>query len=364
MITETTSENVATIRWDDLTISNEGEHMPAELREDYRWLKAYTRDACNRDIEILTARFREVGVLRDRTTWATILRGRYQRDSHGRQLANPKVSGELFCQEVEALRSQIRIESMRGLVPFIETTTWDAIDTLITARRDTARVNKFAMIVGPTGSQKTACLREYRNRNNHGMTTLIEAPEEGRLGEFLRLLSLSYGAGAKLTTNQMRARIMAILGAGTAAERAKRCIIIDNAQECWIKDTKSEQPVFTFLRRLQDTTGCTIVLSITPIFERTLMSGMIEGWFEQIEGRTGGRNRWLRLPEYAPDEDVIAIAKAFGLRDVKGNLKLLRDISREPGRVRRLFEDLQEGKILAGKDPFTVDHIREVRGEK
>lgn len=354
------------ITWDDLTITHEADHMPTELREDYRWLKAYTRDACNRDCDILTTRFLEVGVQRDKTTWSKILRGRYQRDSHGRQQANPLVSPELLAQEIEALRSHTHINAMRGLVPFIETSTWDAVKLLIDSRRDTARVNKFAIIVGPTGSQKTACLREYRNRNNHGMTTLVEAPEQGAKGEFLRLLSTAYGTGMKLTTAQMCARVMAVLSAGTAAERAKRCVMVDNAQELWIPNPNSDQPVFTFLRRVQDTTGCTIVLSITPIFERRLLNGMIEGWFEQIEGRTGGRNRWLRLQEHAPDEDIIAIAKGFQLVEAKKNLAFLRMISREPGRIRRLFEDLQEGKILASQEnvPFNVDHIREVRGEK
>ncbi len=91
---------------------------------------------------------------------------------------------------------------------------------------------------------------------------------------------------------------------------------------------------------------------------------MIEGWFEQIEGRSGGRDRWVKLPEFAPEEDVLGIARAFGLQGPAKHAKELVAISRLPGRIRRLFEDLQEGKIIASAEqaPFTIEHVREARG--
>jgi len=351
------------IKWDDVTIAHEAEHMPGELRELYVWLKVFTREHCHKDVDMLVSRFRELGIHRDKTTWSKILRGRWKRDARGDETVNPVVAADKLVEEIGALRTNQRIESMRGLVPFVETTTWEAIAGLIDQRRTAARVNKWGIIVGATGSQKTACMREYRQRHNHGTTVLVEAPERGSFGEFLRVLSRCYGLSSKANTTDMRAHIMHRLSLGTATERAQRCVIVDNAQELWLGERDSDQPAFTFLRRLQDTTGCTIILCITPLFERRLVAGMIEGWFEQIEGRSGGRNRWLRLPEWAPDEDVLAIAKAFGLRDAKAHLKELVKISREPGRIRRLFEDLQEGKLLAGRDPFTWGHILEARGE-
>jgi DNA transposition AAA+ family ATPase len=351
------------IKWDDVTIAHEAEHMPGELKELYLWLKVFVREHCHKDVDMLVTRLRELGIHRDKTTWSKILRGRWKRDARGDETVTPVVAAEKLIEEITALRNNQRIESMRGLVPFVETTTWEAIAGLIDQRRHAARVNKWGIIVGATGSQKTACNREYRNRNNHGTTVLVEAPEKGNLTELLRMLARAYGLASRVSITALRAQIFHRLSLGTAAERAQRCVIIDNAQELWLGERDSDQPAFTFLRRLQDTTGCTIILCITPLFERKLVAGMIEGWFEQIEGRSGGRNRWLRLPEFAPDEDVLAIAKAFGLREAKTHLKELVKISREPGRIRRLFEDLQEGKLLAGKDPFTWGHIVEARGD-
>lgn len=351
------------IKWDDGQIAHEAALMPQSLRADYTWLKAYTRDQCNRDVDILTTRFRELGIHRDKTTWSKILRGRWQRNSRGEETASPVVAADKLAEEIEALRSNVRVETMRGMVPFVETTTWLTIADLIDARRKPNRVNKWGIVVGHTGSQKTACFREYRLRNNHGATVLVEAPELGMQAEFLRTLARAYGLSPNNSASQLRDQLMRVLSSGTSSDRAQRCIIVDNAQELWIGGRDHDQPSFTYLRRLQDTTGCTIILSITPVFEKRLVSGMIEGWFEQIEGRSGGRTRWLRLPEHAPDEDVQEIAEAFGLQEARRHLKELVAISREAGRIRRLFEDLQEGKMLAGKSPFTIQHIREARGE-
>ncbi len=349
------------LKWDDTTITQEAAHMPDELRDDYVWLKVYCREQCLKDVDILNDRFRALGIHRDKTTWAKILRGRWKRDARGDETVNPVVAADKLAEEIGALRSDVRVETMRGRVPFVETTAWRDISTLIDVRRDSARVNKFGIVVGPTGAQKSACLKEYRDRNNHGTCILVEAPERGTFGELLKSMARAYGQSAKANFTDARAKIFQRLLAGTPAQRAQRCVMIDNAQELWEEGDDSEQPAFTFLRRLQDTTGCTVILSITPMFERKLVEGMIQGWFEQIEGRTGGRGRWLRLPEYAPEEDVLLIAKAFGLREPKKALPELVKISREPGRIRRLFEDLQDAKTLAGDQPFTLQHIFEAR---
>lgn len=352
------------MKWDDATIEKESSHLPDELREDFRWLKCWARDTCLRDLDTVTMRLREMGVDRNKSTWSKILRGRWNRNEVGEQ-TTPVVALDKLREEIEAIRSNQRVEALRGKVPFVSTTVWESIRDAIDLRADSARINKWVIIVGHTGSQKTACLSEFQRQRNHGRTRKIEAPENGTFSELLALIARSCGfATSSNSAAAMRAKIFQVFGAGTAAERARRILIVDNAQRLWDRKADSDQQAFTFLQRLQDETGCTMVLSITPLFERLLVAGMIEGWFEQIEGRSGGRRAWLRLPEYPPAEDVLAIAKAFGLTDAKASQKQLVAISREPGRIRRLFEDLQEGKLLAGKEPFTFAHIREARGEE
>lgn len=357
-------DHVPMIRWDDVNIEKETAHLPPELREDYRWFKSWARDTGLRDMDTITNKLRELGIDRNKTTWSKILRGRWNRNEAAEE-TTPVVSLDKLREEIEAVRTNQRVEALRGKVPFVSTTVWESIRDAIDARADSARVNKWVVIVGHTGSQKSACLNEFQRQRNHGRTRKIEAPENGTFSELLALIARSCGMSTSSNSAAaMRAKIFQAFGAGTPTDRARRILIIDNAQELWDTKPNSKQQSFTFLRRLQDETGCTIVLSITPIFERLLVDGMIQGWFEQIEGRSGGRNSWLRLPEFPPAEDVLMIAKAFGMVDGKANEKKLVAISREPGRIRRLFEDLQEAKLLAGKTPLTIAHIREARGEE
>jgi len=345
------------VRFDEPTIENHAQHMPEELREAYRWLATFTREECYRDLHRLTERFRLVGIYHDTTTWSKILRGLWGRDRSGAPLASPVISAEKFLTAVEALRNNVRAESLRGKVPFVETSTARSIMDYVELKCAPDRVNKFGVVVGPTGGQKTATFREFVRRRNHGSTRWLEAPENGALGDLLTSLMVTFGYSHGGNSNQRRAALF-------EAVKPHHCLIIDNTQDLYRKDSK-DQAAFSFLRRLQEVTGCTVILSITTDFERVLMEGLIRGYFEQFEGRSGGRRKWLRLPEYAPDDDVLQVAQAFGLQEARKHQKELVVISREPGRIRRLFEDLQEGKLLANatKEKLTMDHVREARGE-
>lgn len=347
---------LARILWDDVVIARESATMPEALREPYRWFKCWARDTCLRDVDTVTIRLRELGIDRDRSTWSKLLRGKYCIDDKG-NVRTALINQEKLIEEIESVQRNQRIESMRGKIPFVATSVWETIRTAIDIRSTPERVNKWCIISGYTGSGKSACLNEYKLQRNHGRTKKIEAPENATFSELLHLIARECGKSIHGNMSSMRAKILESFSAGNSKERASRILIVDNAQELWDTKKDSKQPSFTFLRRLQDETGCTIVLSITPLFERKLIEGMIQGWFEQIEGRSGGRKNWIRLPEYPPEEDCVAIAKMFGMIDANQKSKSLTTIAREPGRIRRLFEDLQNGKTLAGKDPFTFDHV-------
>src|SRR6185312_3907925 len=113
---------------------------------------------------------------------------------------------------------------------------------------------------------------------------------------------------------------------------------------------------------------------------------MMQGYFEQFEGRAGGRRNFLILPDYPTEEDVEAIAKAFKMtglsdrttwpvKDGQGNtikveklttLEYLGRIVHEPGRIRSLFEDLQQAKKEAEdlKQSLKIEHVKAVRDEE
>lgn len=346
------------LRLDDITLGKKSILLPAMLREPFLWLASFCRDECAADAGVLETKFREVGVHRDKTTWIRLLKGQYNHNPNGTNRESPLIAEDKLLEEIDALQKGVRIETMRGRVPFVMTSTARSIFQYIDLKKAIDTVNKFGVAIGPTGSQKTATFKEFERQRNHGAVKWLEAPENGNLGEFIHILARRFGGPEREAYDRRRSRIF-------ASARKNTCLIIDNAQRLYRTEGK-DQTAFNLLLRLQDECQCAVILSITPTFEGTLRTGMMKGYFEQFIGRAGGFKNLLRLPEFAPDEDILAIAKAFELAEPRKHLRDLAAISREPGRIRILFEALQRGKQLATseKKPFTIDHIRAVHSEE
>lgn len=343
------------IRWDSQTIQSEALHFPPEMREGYVWLKSYVRDEHNREVIGLVEISQRLGINHDKTTWSRILRGRWNRSAHGDPLPSPIVAADKLKRAIEEIRRAVQAEASRGKVPFVMTSVAQNIFDFVDAKRALNRVNRFGIIVGATGSGKTATAKEYARLRNHGTTSWFEAPAGGSLAEFVRRMGVHMGLSPQTNMAKQKAHLL-------RATLENKCWWIDNAQDLY-RPGKGDLAAFTFLRQLQDETNCTIILSITPTFEAELVRGMLSSYWEQFVGRSGGTRKWLRLPEWPPDEDVLAIAQAFGLRDATRHLKRLVALSRQPGRIRVLFDDLQDAKRLAvlRKEALTIDILEEVQ---
>jgi hypothetical protein len=351
------------LRLDALSIETLVECFPPDLRSDIRWLATYLRDGCHSNLDTLVERGAPLGLETDKTTWSRVLRGRWNLDGEGKPLDSPVVSPRKLARAIDTLRLDASRRDLYGQVPFIETTVWDQIRSYIDIKRLPERANRFGLIIGHTGSQKTACYKEYRRRSDAapdqaGCCIRIEAPvRTGHMAEFMRSLARAFGFDVSLSSARLRAKV-------SDAITYKHCLIIDNAQELYIAADGDEQSVFSWLKRIQDERNCAVILSITPTFEVSLTSGYQKDYFEQFVGRAGGRRNFLRLPQWPPEEDVLKISKAFGLREPDNHLDYLVKISREPGRIRILFEDLQSAKQLANGKPLTISHVKNARDEE
>jgi hypothetical protein len=347
------------IRWDDINLDKVAQGYPAELREPFMWLGWFGREQCNRDVEVLTQRAVELNIQHDKTTWSKVLRGRWNKDKDGNVLPSPTVALPKLLRAISVLRENQRLAEMAGQVPFIVTPTAQDIFDFVDVRRSPSRVNRFGIVVGHTGSQKTASFKEFCRRHNHGLCVWMEAPENGGMKEFMTWLGVKYGGGYDDSFERHRRRVFRTV-------KAANTIFVDNVQALFREERGNNQPVFNFARRLQDERNCTIIFSITPEFNGRLQDKLVQGYFEQFEGRAGGRRNFLVLPDYPPEEDVLVIAKAFGLQDATKHIDYLTAIAHAPGRIRILFEDLQTAKVQAEseKKALTIGHIKEARGEE
>jgi DNA transposition AAA+ family ATPase len=331
--------------------------LPESMREPFLWLGCYLRDRCNRSTDILETKIAEVGLNTTGSTIGKIINGMWKRDALGQPTAAPILAEKKFLDLVARLRKQDQFASMAGQVPFIETETWDKIREYIDIRRAEARVCKFGLIVGATGSQKTACLKQYALRNNHGKVVHLEAPDSASMSRFITELALAYGVGRN------KKRFEKELAVFENVNKTKT-IVIDNLQRLFKPSNGWNQPILSFLQKLQDDTGCTIILCCVPESE-LVQKG--HGYFEQFEGRCGGREEFLWLPNFTQPAEIEQIAEAFKLKDAAKHIDELLRLARSRGRIRVLFNVLQLAKQDAEADErnhITIHDVRAVLEEQ
>jgi hypothetical protein len=348
-----------TISYEQGWLESVAQSYPEEMREPFLWLGLYVREKLHRNLDALVEQARKYGFQTDKTNFSKILRGKWNRDSEGKE-TTPCVKLKTFLSLVGTLRDADNVAQLAGKVPFIRTPTAELIWNFVDAKRAPERVNRFGVIIGETGTQKTATLKAIA-RDKPLSCKWMESPENGSPREFIATLAEKYGTSLYAPQPMKRTKIF-------ESVNDSQTIIVENVQ-CLVNPSRhnsiqAQQPVFNFLRRLQDEKNPTIILTFTPEFEKTFSQGALAGYFEQFEGRAGGRDNFLRLPEFATDEDILSIAEAFELKDHEEHLAYLRAITRERGRIRRLFEDLQEAKMFHAQGKrLTIDHVRAARKE-
>lgn len=327
-------------------------HYPTDIREHARWLAGFLRERCSRNVTALCALVRKRGWDTHETTFSKILRGKLFDEA-----GQPCIKLKTFTQIIAALRQEDQLAQLAGRVPFIETSTWDDVRNYIDFKRAPDTVCKFGLIIGATGTQKSACCKQYVLLNNHGICAHIESPETPTMGKFITKLGRAYGVSEFHNLEKKRERII-------ESVNDRSTIIVDNIQRMY-KDRRGwDQPIFNYLQQLQDDTNCTVILVCVPEFELTLSRGIDKGYFEQFEGRVGGQSEFLVIPDTIPSEDVLAIAEAFRLVDAEKYLGELEAISRRRGKIRILFNALQKAARVSGEGKLTMKHVRAALKEK
>lgn len=347
------------MRLDDATVAAKISRYPEAVQEPVAWLAAYVRERCASRRDVLVDQVRKRGFKGSTFSenyFYRVLTGRYFQPDPTR---GGKVLGSVanLLQVIDALRANVLLHERAGKPPFVETSTWLSLQDFFDAKRAPESVCKFGVIIGPTGGQKTECAKHYCHLNNHGMCVHIEAPPRPSISEFLHDFTARYGNSVSVNPAKMRRDI-----ANSVTD--KKMIVVDNVQRLYKAGHGGDQPIFNYLQKLQDDTGCTVILMFAAIGSDFLTRGLEQGYFEQFEGRAGGREQFLVMNDFAPREDVEAFASAYGLRGAEA-VGYLEKLSRRPGRIRILCDSLQLAKRLADSrgEKLTLGHVREVRGE-
>ena len=368
------------IGWDNATITREAERFPEALRVDYIWLKTCVRVDFDRSVRQLTEELIGQGVEIGIDVWQKILRGLWDRYAKGVQREKPLLSPREFTDAVAILRKRIAVKAGLQQRDFVFTTTAERVFNYILKGSLADRPNGLGLIVGDTGTQKTASLVEFAIRYNHGTTLYRDMPENGSRVEMMQLLCDDMSAANnayKLSAHLLQHAPLF------------RRYLLDNCQHLVDPDRKANQKALSFIRRLQDSRKGYFFLSFTPDGE--LEAARLGKYWEQFIGRAGGPKGILRLDDFAPRIDLIQIAAARGLGWAKAHverlgqmdpgpkedryrlgelkpkqrqeLEYLTRLSRQPGRIRPYFETLWQARLLAEGAPLTFEHIRDVGGD-
>lgn len=350
------------MRLDVASITAKTANYPEEIQEPVQWLAGYVREHCSGRLDLLLERVKHHGHAEvTKNYFYKVLTGRYFTIGEGGRRAGSVAN---LAQIIDHLRAGVLLAERAGKTPFIETETYFRIRDLFDLKRAPETVCKFAVIIGPTGGQKTESAKHYCHLNNSGKCVHVEAPERPTLGTFLTDLAARYGH-SPWSNSEIKKRKIA------SSVDDRKLIVVDNVQRLYLPGAGGNQPIFSYLQKLQDDTGCAVALMFAEDRADFLLKGLEQGYFEQFEGRAGGRRNFLVLDKYTPREDLIAIATAYGVagqlaKKDAPEIAYLEKLSREPGRIRILFDALQRARREADrrKLPLTIDLIREVRGEE
>jgi hypothetical protein len=323
---------------------------PEAIREAVHWLATYTREECKRDLRVLEAKCKALGLSRtcSHTYFTKVLNFTYPFATGGDDMLQNLLS------TVEALQGDAETSARAGRVPFCESTVWHQIRDYIDVRRVPGAVCRFGLVVGATGMQKSACTKHYESLYPQKVA-YVDSPSRPVMSEFLTDLAGCYGCPKQASRATKELRI-------SESVNENRTIIVENIQRLYRKEQGWRQPIFDYLQKLQDNTGCTVILTCTVDFLNNFKADADQGYFEQLEGRCGGAEEFLILDEWPCRADCLLAARTFGLVDADSYGKQLEEMTRRRGRIRILYNRLQKAVRLAHAEgvPLTYDLLTSI----
>ncbi len=258
--------------------------LPDEQRLAIRWLHAHYYDSG----ESLAAVGTRINY--DGGTISKIFHGKYEGD---------------LAAVVKAIERYRRLMEERASVnraPYIETTLYRDIEKCCQAA---LTYQKIVMLFGESQVGKTAALKHYADKHNHGETTYVEMPAGGSLSHFQAALAAKLRMSNQTRGEIMAMNIMACLG-------PNNLLVIDEVLRALQARSYGGSTLKTldFIRAIHDNTGCGIVLCGTNVFRDTMRDPKLVKFLAQFNRRCLLRRQ---LPDVPGRADLNAFARHYEL---------------------------------------------------
>lgn len=253
-------------------------HLNPEHQEDLLWFHQHCLDAR------LSLKEAAQALCYDQSTVFRCLKGTYAGN---------------YANVVAAIGGYRKIQADRAAIhraAFAE----NSISRLIFAALDYAMANNsITLISGESGLGKSFTCEQWRERNNHGRTVMVEIPPIGGTKAFLRVLCDAVGVNKNLAQDQALEGLL-------RAFNPNRMLILDEARRLLPGDTRGDvNPAkLEVVRYLHDRTKCAVALVATQRFDDTLRK--LSYQYEQVLGRIGQPVRLFRSVEEKDFGPIIA----------------------------------------------------------
>lgn len=313
-------------------------HYPEPIREETLFVQRFFVQHCNSSLTVLQGLAKQRLKFRRESTsyFGNWLQGYYFKGTGagGRLGEQGKAEWLNFC---ELLREHDRVTDAIGKMGIVVTSTVRAIDAYVKDVISTPFTDKFGMVCGMTGGQKTHSLRFITRVLGFPKALCMECRARDSLVGFQRKLAKRYNTKVKKSAAGREEELEETL-------TEDKVVIIPNFQRAIQAGKKGmKQHIVEWLLEIQEEQRFSLVLEIMrEEFALELLKKELGGSFEQLIGRIGGAENILMLPEFAPIVDLRAISTAFKLPDSTRTMDdFLVPWSRQPGRIRIVFKRLE-----------------------
>lgn len=291
---------------------------PEAVVEELMWFHQYILD------QELTWEEAAEAIHGDRSTVFRVLKGTYQaKDWSG------------IAERIRSFRELTKKRMVIQKNVFVP----NRISRLIDGGLDYAMANNsITLIVGESRLGKSEAARDWKRRNNHGRTVMIEVPPQGGPRAVLMEIAKAVGVNRNASVATIQESIV-------RAFNANRMLIVDEVHRT-LPGTRGATPIaLETIRYIRDKSDCAVGLLATQRFNASLRKGSYQ--YEQLIGRIGMP---IGLPHTVIADDILPIVTQYVPNPSDRLMDVLLNVANKPGRLGVLVETLKFGSRIAAKN--------------